>query len=170
MRKYLQITIVLSIFFSLVLIKNLKGEEDDVVVSPMLTAPTVTIAPSPTVTVVKTSGGTLPPVQIPPTSTPSPQVISGKYRDGNFTGSAEDAYYGTIQVQVVIAGGKIADVIFLQYPNDNRTSISINSQAMPIFKQEAIQAQSANVDMVSGASFSSPAFQKSLATALSQAK
>ncbi len=92
------------------------------------------------------------------------------YKDGTYTGSAADAIYGTIQVQATIQNGKISDVQFLQYPNDRDDSIQINQQAMPVLKQEAIQAQSANVDIVSGATDSSQAFMQSLASALSQAK
>jgi uncharacterized protein with FMN-binding domain len=94
----------------------------------------------------------------------------GIYKDGTYTGSMADAFYGTIQVQATIQNGKISDVQFLQYPNDRDDSIQINQQAMPMLKQEAIQAQSANVDIVSGATDSSQAFMQSLASALSQAK
>lgn len=103
--------------------------------------------------------------------TPIPTIKqTGQYKDGSYTGSVADAYYGNIQVKAIISGGKIVDVQFLQYPNDRGTSIEINSQAMPFLKQEAIAAQSANVDTVSGASDSSMAFRQSLADALSQAK
>lgn len=107
-------------------------------------------------------------------STPSPTLItnttsSGKYKNGTYTGSVADAFYGNIQVQVTISGGQITDVTFLQYPNDRQTSIEINSQAMPLLKQETIQAQSANVAGVSGASQSSAAFIQSLSSALGQA-
>lgn len=101
---------------------------------------------------------------------PAPKAPTGKYADGTYTGSAVDAYYGTIQVNAVISGGKLADVVFLQYPNDRSTSRFINQQAMPELKAEAIQAQSANVDGVSGASDSSAAFKESLSSALSQAR
>jgi len=105
----------------------------------------------------------------PPTPTLTPRS-QGQYVDGNYTGRPENAYYGTVQVQVAIAGGQIADVQFLQYPNDRSTSRYINGQAMPILRQEAIQVQSANVNGVSGASDTSGAFQQSLASALSQAR
>jgi uncharacterized protein with FMN-binding domain len=110
-------------------------------------------------------------VKIPiPTPLPTPPPKrNGQYIDGTYTGSPADAYYGTIQVQAIIQNGALTDVQFLQYPNDRNTSIRINSQAMPILKQEAISAQSANVDIVSGATDSSQAFQQSLASALSQA-
>ncbi len=110
------------------------------------------------------------PVSTPtPVPTPPPRP-KGLYVDGTYTGSVADAYYGNVQVQAIISGAKITDVQFLQYPNTHSTSVYINSQAMPYLKQEAIQAQSANVDIVSGATDTSMAFQQSLATALAQAK
>ena len=102
----------------------------------------------------------------------SPASVSshtGSYKNGTYTGSVADAFYGNIQVQVTISGGKITDVVFLQYPSDRRTSQMINSQAMPLLKEEAIQAQSAQVSGVSGASATSGAFIQSLQDALSQA-
>lgn len=92
------------------------------------------------------------------------------YKDGSYTGAAADAYYGYIQVRAVISNGKLADVVFLQYPNDQENSIYINTQAMPYLKQEAIQIQDANVNTISGATDTSQAFVQSLTDALSQAK
>lgn len=92
------------------------------------------------------------------------------YKDGQYTGSAADAYYGYIQVKATIQGGKLTGVAFLQYPNDQRNSVEINQQAMPYLQQEAIQAQSAQVDVVSGATDTSQAFVQSLSSALSQAQ
>lgn len=94
---------------------------------------------------------------------------SGKYKNGVYTGSIEDAYYGNVQVQATISGGKISNVSFLQYPNENSTSKQINSQAMPMLKSEALKAQSAQVDGVSGASYTSQSFQNSLDAALKKA-
>ena len=92
------------------------------------------------------------------------------YKDGEYTGSVADAYYGNIQVKATIQNGKISDVQFLQYPSDRHQSVQINTSAMPILKQEAITAQSSNVDIVSGATDSSQAFIQSLAYALNLAK
>jgi uncharacterized protein with FMN-binding domain len=166
MRKYLQITIVLGLFFSFVVFKNLpipRGDDEENIqvgtknqIDQLSPAPT--IIPQATASIDST---------FVPNITPT---SSGKFKNGTYIGSVEDAFYGNIQVQVVVSGGKITDVIFLDHPQDNRTSISINSQAMPMLKAEAISAQSANVDTISGASDSSMAFQKSLASALSQAK
>jgi len=102
-----------------------------------------------------------------PTATPKPQ---GQYKDGSYTGSVADAFYGPIQVQVTVSGGRLSNVQFLQAPNDREESIAINQQADPMLAQEAIQAQSANVDVVSGATDTSQAFVQSMQSALSQAK
>lgn len=95
---------------------------------------------------------------------------SSTYNDGTYTGPAADAYYGYIQVQAVIKNGKLTDVVFLQYPNDQENSIYINTQAMPYLKREAIQAQSANVNSITGATDTVQAFVQSLTDALNQAK
>jgi uncharacterized protein with FMN-binding domain len=104
------------------------------------------------------------------TSTGSSNATSGSYKDGTYTGSAADAYYGNVEVSATVSGGKITAVKFLQYPNTHSTSVMINQQAMPYLQQEAIQSQNANVQIISGATFTSQAFQQSLASALSQAK
>ena len=105
-----------------------------------------------------------------PAPTPLPPKPIHQYVDGTYTGTVADAFYGYIQVEVFIRGGKLADVQFLQYPNDRRTSQEINSQAMPILRSEALQAQHATVDTVSGATDTSAAFIESLSAALLQAR
>ena len=95
---------------------------------------------------------------------------SGQYQDGTFTGPITNAYYGQVQVQVVISGGKISSVTFLNYPQDRRTSQRINAYAVPQLQSEAVQAQSANVDVVSGATLTSQAFMQSLQGALNSAR
>lgn len=92
------------------------------------------------------------------------------YKNGSYTGSVADAQWGNIQVKAIIQNGKITDVQFLQYPNDRNRSIDINNYADPQLTSEAIQAQSAQVDVISGATDSSEAFIQSLSAALSQAK
>lgn len=107
---------------------------------------------------------------LPAGSSPTPAKSPGLYTNGSYTGSAADAYYGTVQVKAIIQSGIIADVQFLQHPSDRNTSIYINNQAMPLLTQEAIAAQSAQVSGVSGATFTSQAFRQSLTSALAQAK
>jgi uncharacterized protein with FMN-binding domain len=103
-------------------------------------------------------------------SSSSASAATITYKDGTYTGSAANAFYGNIQVAATISGGKITAVQFLQYPQDNPHSISVNSQAMPYLQKEAIQAQSAQVNTVTGATDTSQAFIQSLSSALSQAK
>lgn len=149
------------------------------------TAPTAQTSSNTTVTVPITQQSTVPntssdsngqDVQSPPPTPSTPTTPApapkprGQYADGTYSGSSEDAYYGFVQIQATVERGQLTDVAFLQYPNDRRTSQFINNQAMPLLRQEAIQAQSANVSGVSGASHTSAAFRKSLASALAQAK
>lgn len=155
MKKYLQIIIILGLFGILVFFRQLKGSETQPVVGNQNNA--------------NGSIGTQQPTASQQQNTPSPGGSSPTYKDGRYTGTVADAFYGNVQVQVIITGGKITDVQFLQYPNDASTSRFINSQAMPLLKQETLQAQSAQVDVVSGASATSGAFQQSLSSALQQA-
>lgn len=163
MKKYLQITVLLGAFSLIVFIKSAMGSQVPSVGANNTNSPSQRQSPP---TPSNNSSSSNPPGSQSHLSTNS---MTGVYKNGTYTGSTEDAFYGFIQVQAVISGGKISDVIFLQYPNDNRTSRFINSQAMPMLKSEAIQAQNANVDIISGASDSSAAFQRSLSNALSQA-
>jgi len=90
-------------------------------------------------------------------------------QDGSYTGGAADAQWGYIQVKIAIKGGNLTNVQFVQYPNHRSRSVEINNYAMPQLTSEAIQAQSAQVDAISGATDTSEAFIQSLGDALSQA-
>jgi uncharacterized protein with FMN-binding domain len=91
------------------------------------------------------------------------------YADGTYTGPVTDAYYGLIQMQALIRGGRLTALKVLRYPSDRRTSIYINRQALPMLRDEAISAQSADVDIISGATLTSRAFIESLGGALKKA-
>jgi uncharacterized protein with FMN-binding domain len=91
------------------------------------------------------------------------------YADGTYTGSRADALYGVVQVRAVVQGGRITSVEFLSQPSGRRESDRINQRATPILIQEAVASQSANVQVVSGATLTSRAFMESLQSALSQA-
>ncbi len=120
------------------------------------------------------------PTAVPPTSAPIPTAVpvvptptkksQGQYKDGTYTGPEVDAFYGLVQVQAIVQNGRISKVQFLDYPNDRRTSVRINTVAVPYLQSEAVQAQSANVDIISGATLTSEAFAQSLQTALNTAK
>ena len=98
------------------------------------------------------------------TATPSAPL-----RNGTYTGGVASDQWGQVQVQVTVSGGRVTNVQALQYPTERRRSAFINSQAVPVLQSEAVQAQSANVNIVSGATLTSEAFQQSLQSALTQA-
>ena len=137
-------------------------------VPPTAAPPTVSTAAPPT-----EPFATLPPALAlaTPTTVPTPAArASGQYKDGTYTGTEVDAFWGLVRVRAVVRSGKIAEVRFLEYPSDRRTSQRINSVAMPYLQTEAVQVQSANVDFISGATLTSEAFAQSLQAALDTAK
>ena len=108
--------------------------------------------------------------QATPTGGVPSTVASSGYKDGTYTGDAVNAYYGMVQVQAVVRGGKISNVRLLQYPNDREVSIAVSNYSLPLLIQEALQIQNANVHGVSGATQTSEGFQASLSSALSKAR
>ncbi len=94
---------------------------------------------------------------------------TGQYKNGSYTGSEADAQWGLVQVKITIQNGRLTNVQFLEYPNHRDRSVEINNYAMPQLTSEAIQAQSSQVDVISGATDTSEAFIQSLGDALSQA-
>jgi uncharacterized protein with FMN-binding domain len=108
------------------------------------------------------TGNTNPPSQTTPTPT-------GKYTNGSYTGSVADAFYGQVQVQVTVAGGKITDIQLLKYPDHQGHSLEVSNSSLPQLTSEAIQAQSSNINIISGATQTSQAFMQSLSSALAKA-
>ncbi|MEU5714667.1 FMN-binding protein [Streptomyces sp. NPDC020403] len=88
---------------------------------------------------------------------------------GTFTGSPVDTEYGTVQVAATLVKGKITAVRILQAPDQNGRDREIASYALPRLTQEALGAQSAHIDAVSGASYTSQGYMQSLQSALDQA-
>jgi uncharacterized protein with FMN-binding domain len=80
-----------------------------------------------------------------------------------------DAFYGLVQVRVTVSGGRVVDVQPLQLPNDRARSAYISQVAGPMLRTEALQAQNARVDIISGATYTSDAYAQSLESALQQA-
>ncbi len=103
-----------------------------------------------------------------PTSSP-PSASSGATASGvshTVTGAAEQTPYGVVQVKVTGTKGKIANVQFVQLTAYDGTSQMINQQAAPILLQQTMQAQSANIHGVSGATYTSMGYIASLQSAL----
>jgi len=84
-------------------------------------------------------------------------------------GPVESNRYGDVQVEVVVRDGQLSDVEALELPSDRQRSRYINSIAGPELRQEALQARSANIDVISGATYTSASYAQSLQAALDQA-
>jgi uncharacterized protein with FMN-binding domain len=78
--------------------------------------------------------------------------------------------YGTVQVAVTLRGGRIVDVRPVQIPMSDGHSQAVNAQAAPMLRSEVLRAQSARVDVVSGATYTSEAYAQSLQAALDRAQ
>ena len=89
--------------------------------------------------------------------------------DGTFTGDTVDTRWGPVQARVTVAGGRITAVDVVQYPTGNPRDREINADAVPTLVDETLQAQSADIDMVSGATVTSTGYLESLQSALDQA-
>ncbi len=87
---------------------------------------------------------------------------------GNATldGPAVNTRFGPVQVEVVVANGHITDLVALQLPNGDRRSASISSRVEGTLRSQALAAQGANIDGVSGATYTSIAYARSLQAAL----
>jgi uncharacterized protein with FMN-binding domain len=85
------------------------------------------------------------------------------------TGALVGTRYGTVQVRVVIVGTHIRDVIAVHLTDSSDTSVQISAQAAPTLRQEALSAQSAKIDLVSGATFTSEGYKQSLQAAIDAA-
>ena len=103
----------------------------------------------------------------PTTKAPTLAAPVNKSVNGTFTGSAVDVGYGTVQVKITVVNGKITDAQAVQAPsgrNDRYTNMSV-----PVLRQRTLAAQSANINGVSGASYTSFGWYTSLVVALKQA-
>ena len=150
--------------------------------TPTSTAKTTTPTPATTKQPTKkptkkpTSGGstpsttktTPPATHVPstptPTSTPQSSGVSG-----TFTGGYGNTRYGPVQVQITVVNNKITNAIALTYPTGSFRDQQINQQAIPYLIQETLAAQSANIQGVGGASYTSQGWVTSLQSALTKA-
>lgn len=112
------------------------------------TAPSASAAPTPT-----------------PDATPTPKVA----KDQTVTGATAQTRWGPVQVQITVKDGKIVDAVGLQYPNGDRRSQWISDQAIPWLVEETLSEQSANVQIIGGATYTSNGWRQSLASAMQKA-
>ena len=131
--------------------------------------------PAPTKATPKKSKKATTPSKTPATTqskTPAPvatQSTTSSGVSGTFTGATFQNRFGPVQVQITVENGKITAAKALQYPNGDFRSASISQQAIPYLVQETLQAQSANIQGVGGASYTSYGWYQSLQSALAKA-
>jgi uncharacterized protein with FMN-binding domain len=123
-------------------------------------APATSVAASPTATASPTSVATVPTTVT--TVPPAPAVAA-------FDGDVVNTQYGPVQVQVQLSGGAIAEVAIGIYPDGDGRSQRINARALPELRSETLSAQSAAIDTVSGATYTSDAYIRSLQSAIDAA-
>ena len=88
---------------------------------------------------------------------------------GTFTGGTAQTAYGPVQVQIVVQNNTITSSSAIKYPTGNSHDVAIAQYAVPVLNREAVQAQSAQISMVSGATYTSSGYIQSLQSALSAA-
>lgn len=109
-----------------------------------------------------TPGGSLPGTA----GTAAPVAAAGA---GTYLGDSVQTRWGPVQVQVTVSAGKVVGVRAVVVPSANRRDVEINARAVPVLDQEAVQAQSAQIDTVSGATVTSDGYIASLQSALDRA-
>ena len=90
--------------------------------------------------------------------------------DGTYTGDVATNRWGPVQVQITVAGGSISDVAVLEVPSGNSKDVTINNRAVPVLVQSTLAAQSAQIDSVSGATYTSTSYKQSLQSAIDAAR
>ena len=120
-------------------------------------------------TVGGTSGSTRSAGHQPRPSSPSGSSGSRSSKITSYTGPVAQTRWGPVQVKISVQGGKLTKITIVQQPNGNSRDAEIYSQALPILIDETRKAQSANIDMVSGATVTSDGYVRSLQAALDEA-
>lgn len=131
--------------------------------APVAVDPTAAATPAPTAA----ADPTAPAAAETPTATTSPTT---GFRDGIVDGPAIQIRWGSVQVRVTISGGAITDVTALQLPTGDPHSSEISERAAPVLRSAALAAQSAEITILSGATYTSLAYAQSLQAALDSAR
>lgn len=101
-------------------------------------------------------------------STPA-AAVSRSTTATTVAGDAASTRWGPVQVELTINGTKITKVTVVQSPSENPKDVEINDYALPILTQETTTSQSADIDMVSGATVTSEGYLQSLQSAIDKA-
>ncbi|WP_449350146.1 FMN-binding protein [Streptomyces shaanxiensis] len=110
-------------------------------------------------------------LSLKPHTTPAAVVSAGATAPAvqgtrTVTGDSVQTRWGPVQVRVTVKDGRLTDVTAVAYPTDNPRDQEINSYALPRLRTEALTAQSADIDTVSGATYTSDGYRQSLQSAL----
>jgi uncharacterized protein with FMN-binding domain len=136
--------------------------------SPTATATATATAPATaTATATATAKATTAPKVAATTAPAAPAAPAGV--SGTFTGGTAQTAYGPVQVQIVVQNNTITSANAIKYPTGNSHDVAIAQYAIPVLNREAVQAQSAQISMVSGATYTSSGYIQSLQSALSAA-
>ncbi|MGO4598915.1 FMN-binding protein [Terrabacter sp. 2RAF25] len=101
-----------------------------------------------------------------PSSTPSG---TPKASSRTVDGGVAHTEFGDVQVRITVVGHRMTDVTALHLTDSSRHSVRISAQAAPVLRSEALDKQSAQIDMVSGATYTSDAYRQSLQSAIDAA-
>ena len=138
--------------------------------APLASSTSSATAPTTSVPSTPTDGAGQPPAGPPPpgsgSSATQPPSTATRTVDGDVVANR----YGDVQVAVVLNGNRIIDVKALQMPSDRARSRDISSQAAPLLRDEVLQAQSAQIDTIGGATYTSNGYAQSLQSALDKAR
>ncbi len=129
-------------------------------------AQTQAATPAPASTKKATPKATSKTTTAPAPAAPAPVAAKPS---GTFVGSTQQTRFGPVQVQITLSNGKITAAKALQYPNNDFRSQQISQQAIPYLVQETLAANSANIQGVGGASYTSQGWYDSLLSALAKA-
>ncbi|MEK1443553.1 FMN-binding protein [Limosilactobacillus fermentum] len=103
------------------------------------------------------------------TTSSSTSSSNSTMKDGTYTGKSTSTEWGDVQVKITVASSKITQITVLKHPTGGKSD-EINSRSLPTYKQEALAAQSANINQVSGATETYKGFTGSLQSAINQAE
>jgi len=159
---------ILSTIVALVLVLSFKTHST----STSLAAPPAAIAPSTSDSGTSSSGSSGSSGTSGSSSTSSGSGTSSGSSTSTsktVTGTAADTRYGPVQVKITVTNGQLTAVTAVEYPTSNPRDEEINSVAIPQLTSEALTAKSAQIDMVSGATYTSEGYISSLQSALDQA-
>ena len=99
-------------------------------------------------------------------ASPAPSATRHIYHSGIATGAPAHTDYGTVQVRVTVVHGRIVNVAALRLPHGNQMDVQLSKPAARVLESRVISAQGASVDMVSGATYTSEGYLRSLQSAL----